>query len=110
MNCQSDSCICIAMNRECGPQCVSCGAIPRINPKYRYDDDLFATGCQNIVLQRAVARKMMIGESQLEGVGFGLYLGEPVRKGGYLSEYTGEVRILTFSSASDIADLLAHFG
>jgi len=98
------------MNRECGPQCVSCGAIPRINPKYRYDDDLFATGCQNIVLQRAVARKMMIGESQLEGVGFGLYLGEPVRKGGYLSEYTGEVRILTFSSASDIADLLAHFG
>ena len=37
----------------------------------------------------------MIGESQLEGVGFGLYLGEPVQKGAYLSEYAGEVSITT---------------
>jgi len=79
------------MNRECGPQCVSCGAVTRINPKYKYDDELFTRGCQNIVLQRAVDRKLMIGESQLEGVGFGLYLGESVRKGEYLSEYAGEV-------------------
>lgn len=33
----------------------------------------------------------MIGESQLDGVGFGLYLGEPVHKGDYLGEYAGEV-------------------
>ena len=84
------------MNRECGPQCTACGAIPRINPKYRYDDDLFATGCQNTALQRGVDRKLMIGESQLAGVGFGLYLGEPVRKGEYLSEYTGEVRLSSY--------------
>lgn len=80
------------MNRECGPQCVSCGAVPRIDPRNKYDDDLFATGCQNVVLQRRVNPKSMIGESQLEGVGFGLYMGEPVRKGDYLGEYTGEVR------------------
>jgi len=35
---------------------------------------------------------MIMGESQLEGVGFGLYLGEPVKKGEYLGEYAGEVR------------------
>ena len=79
------------MNRECGFQCTSCGAIPRIDPRHKYDDDLFSQGCQNVVLQRGVDRKLMIGESQLEGVGFGLYLGEPVQKGDYLSEYTGEV-------------------
>lgn len=83
------------MNRECGPQCTPCGAITRINPKNKHDDDLFATGCQNIVLQRGVDRKLMIGESQLEGVGFGLYIGEPVHKGEYLSEYTGEVSRIT---------------
>ena len=89
--CVSDSCICVQMNRECGPQCSSCGAIPRLNPENRYQDDLFATGCQNIHLQRGVSRKLILGESQLEGVGFGLYLGEPVRKGEFLSEYAGEV-------------------
>jgi hypothetical protein len=82
------------MNRECGPQCSSCGAIPRIDPDNRYQDDLFATGCQNIHLQRGVSRKLVLGESQLEGVGFGLYLGEPVRKGEFLSEYAGEVSVL----------------
>ncbi len=34
---------------------------------------------------------MMMGESQLDNVGFGLYLGEPAKKGEYLGEYTGEV-------------------
>ena len=80
------------MNRECGPECASCGAVPRINPLNRLNDDLYVTGCQNVVLQRGVDRKMIMGESQLEGVGFGLYLGEPVKKGEYLGEYAGEVR------------------
>jgi len=77
------------MNRECGPLCGSCGAIPRIRVANKHNDDLFATGCQNIPLQRGVSKKLIIGESQL--VGFGLYLAEPARKGAYLSEYTGEV-------------------
>jgi hypothetical protein len=95
VNCNSESCICVQMNRECGPQCGSCGAVQRINPANKYEDDLFATGCQNIVLQRGVPKRLMIGESQLEGVGFGLYVGEPVQKGGFLSEYAGEVSIAT---------------
>ncbi|KAH7413057.1 hypothetical protein BKA64DRAFT_343964 [Cadophora sp. MPI-SDFR-AT-0126] len=86
--CTSDSCICIKMNRECGPECDSCGALARINPANKYDDELFTTGCQNVYLQRGVSKAMVMGESQL--VGFGLYLAEPVKKGDYLSEYSGE--------------------
>ncbi|KAE9366847.1 hypothetical protein N431DRAFT_351183 [Stipitochalara longipes BDJ] len=87
--CVSDNCICIQMNRECGPQCGTCGANDRINPANRYEDELFKKGCQNIVLQRGVSKKLVMGESQL--VGFGLYVVEPVQKGDYLSEYAGEV-------------------
>jgi hypothetical protein len=87
------------MNRECGPQCGTCGAIDRINPAKRHNDDLFRTGCQNIVLQRGVAKKLVMGESQLEGVGFGLYVVEPVQKGDYLSEYAGEVITIPEASA-----------
>jgi hypothetical protein len=79
------------MNRECGPECGSCGAIARIDPANKHDDELFKTGCQNVYLQRGVSKMMIMGESQLEGVGFGLYLGEPVSKGDFLSEYAGEV-------------------
>ncbi|CZS97712.1 uncharacterized protein RAG0_06659 [Rhynchosporium agropyri] len=86
--CSTDSCICIQMNRECGPQCGTCGASERTNPANRYDYDLFITGCQNVYLQRDVAKATVMGESQL--VGFGLYLAEPVKKGDYIDEYVGE--------------------
>jgi len=84
------------MNRECGPQCGTCGAIDRINPANRYDDDLFKSGCQNIVLQRGVSKKLVMGESQL--VGFGLYVVENVQKGDYLSEYAGEVYYISLKT------------
>lgn len=80
------------MNRECGPHCVSCGAIPRINPANKHYDELFTTGCQNVSLQRGVPRKVVLGESQLAG--FGLYLAEAVRKGQFIMEYAGEVCLL----------------
>ncbi|QSZ32161.1 hypothetical protein DSL72_001732 [Monilinia vaccinii-corymbosi] len=89
--CISDTCICIQMNRECGDQCDTCGAIPRIRPQNRHKERLFQTGCQNIALQRGVNKKLMLGQSQLQGVGFGLFTAEPVRKGEFLSEYNGEV-------------------
>lgn len=80
------------MNRECGPECVSCGAVERINPAKKYDDELFTHGCQNVPLQRGKLKVSVVGESQL--VGFGLYIAEPVRKGEFISEYTGEVSVL----------------
>jgi hypothetical protein len=89
--CVSDSCICIQLNRECGPQCISCGAVHRLDPKNKYDDGLFTIGCQNLALSRGVAKGLIMGESQLEGTGFGLYAAEPIRKGEFVSEYGGEV-------------------
>jgi hypothetical protein len=46
-----------------------------------------------------------MGESQLEGVGFGLYVIEDVKKGEFLSEYAGEVGLLVHVYSS----LLTHF-
>ncbi|TVY35180.1 Histone-lysine N-methyltransferase [Lachnellula subtilissima] len=89
--CSSDSCICIQMNRECGPQCAKCGAVERLDPRNKYNDALFTTGCQNIALSRGVAKSLIMGESQLEGTGFGLYAAEPIRRGEFLSEYGGEI-------------------
>ncbi|KAH7327297.1 hypothetical protein BKA65DRAFT_65457 [Rhexocercosporidium sp. MPI-PUGE-AT-0058] len=88
LSCTTETCICIQMNRECGPECGTCGALARINPVNKYDDELFTTGCQNVYLQRGVSKAMVMGESQL--VGFGLYLAEAVKKGDFLSEYAGE--------------------
>lgn len=81
------------MNRECGPECSSCGAVPRLDPKVRYDDELFATGCQHVSIQRGVGKRLIMGESQLEGTGYGLYTAQDVPKGCFLSEYTGEVGV-----------------
>lgn len=76
------------MNRECGPECDACGAVKRINPEYKQKDALFTTGCQNVSLQRGVAKKILMGESQF---GFGAFVVEPIRKGEFIGEYTGEV-------------------
>jgi len=81
------------MNRECGPECGLCGAVSRIDPANKYkSDEFFATGCQNIFLQRGVFRKLVVGESQIAG--FGTYAAEPVKKGESFSEYIGEVRFI----------------
>ncbi|KAJ8059051.1 hypothetical protein OCU04_012029 [Sclerotinia nivalis] len=89
--CSSDTCICFQMNRECGDQCDTCGAIPRIRPQNRYKDELFQHGCQNIALQRGVNKKLILGKSPIPNAGFGLFTAEPVKKGDFISEYTGEV-------------------
>ncbi|TVY40954.1 Histone-lysine N-methyltransferase [Lachnellula occidentalis] len=89
--CSTDSCICIQMNRECGPQCTKCGAVERLDPRNKYNDALFTIGCQNIALSRGVPKSLIMGESQLEGTGFGLYAAEPIRRGEFISEYGGEI-------------------
>lgn len=86
--CERDSCICIQLNRECGPHC-DCGALERLNPANRYNEDLFAKGCQNVVLQRGVPRATIAGTSQIAG--HGLYAGEFMPKNSYIDEYVGEV-------------------
>lgn len=77
------------MNRECGPECISCGAVDRLNPAKRDNDDLYTWGCQNVSLQRGRPKETVVGESQIAG--FGLYSAEPIRKGEFIDEYKGEV-------------------
>lgn len=81
------------MNRECGKHCVKCGAVERLDPLNKYNETLFATSCQNVAISRGVSKQLILGESQLEGTGFGLYAAEPIRKSEFVSEYGGEVRM-----------------
>jgi hypothetical protein len=63
----------------------------RLNPYNKYNENLHRKGCQNVAIQRGVSKRLVIGESMLDGVGFGAYLAEPVHKGGFIGEYIGEV-------------------
>lgn len=87
--CEKDTCICIQLNRECGPHCHNCGALERLDPANRYNDDLFAKGCQNLGIQRGVPKVTIAGISQIAG--HGLYAGEFMPKNSYIDEYVGEI-------------------
>lgn len=89
--CVTQSCICIRLYRECGPQCSSCGALPRLDPKNRFNDELFLKGCQNVAIQRNVHKRVLLGKSGIEVAGYGLYLAEPAKRGQFIGDYTGEV-------------------
>ncbi|KAJ6442974.1 putative enhancer of zeste 2 isoform a [Purpureocillium lavendulum] len=85
-------CICIQLNRECDPQlCGSCGALERADPANTHDERLHATGCQNCELQRGAAKTLALGQSQLEGVGYGLFTAEDIAQDDFIIEYVGEL-------------------
>jgi hypothetical protein len=96
MTCQSKQkerpCICIQLNRECDPElCLSCGAAERADPQNAEEQWLHATGCQNCDLQRGVTKPLMLGQSQLEGVGYGLFTAEDIAQDDFVIEYVGEL-------------------
>ncbi|PFH60547.1 hypothetical protein XA68_10790 [Ophiocordyceps unilateralis] len=85
-------CICVQLNRECDPQlCGSCGAVERADPLNADDEQLHATGCQNCHLQRCVGKPLILGQSQLEGVGYGLYTAQDIAQDDFIIEYVGEL-------------------
>jgi len=85
-------CICVQLNRECDPVlCKGCGAKERADPENAHDEHLHSTGCQNVALQRGAAKVVMLGKSQLEGCGYGLFTAEDVAQDEFLIEYTGEL-------------------
>ncbi|KAK0734406.1 hypothetical protein B0T26DRAFT_630959 [Lasiosphaeria miniovina] len=85
-------CICVQLNRECDPVlCKGCGARDRADPENCYDEQLHSTGCQNVALQRGASRVVMLGKSQLEGCGYGLFTAEDILQDGFVIEYTGEL-------------------
>ncbi|KAK0618076.1 hypothetical protein B0T17DRAFT_536838 [Bombardia bombarda] len=85
-------CICVQLNRECDPVlCKGCGALERADPENARDDHLHATGCQNVPLQRGAAKQVLLGKSQLEGCGYGLFTAEDIAQDEFVIEYTGEL-------------------
>jgi hypothetical protein len=85
-------CICVQLNRECDPiLCKGCGAKERADPDNAYDEQLHSTGCQNVSLQRGAAKALLLGKSQLEACGYGLFAAEDIAQDEFVIEYTGEL-------------------
>lgn len=91
-SCLTKPCICVQLNRECDPQlCGSCGAFERADPANADDYYLHSTGCQNCDLQRGQHKTVLLGQSQLEGVGYGLFTAEDIVQDEFIVEYVGEL-------------------
>ncbi|CVL08126.1 related to polycomb group protein MEDEA [Fusarium mangiferae] len=90
---QRDSpCVCVQLHRECDPDlCDTCGVLERADPESAKDERLHATGCQNCALQRSPTKALVLGQSQLEGVGYGLFTAEFIAQGDFIIEYVGEL-------------------
>ncbi|KAL3958850.1 hypothetical protein ACCO45_007012 [Purpureocillium lilacinum] len=85
-------CICVQLNRECDPElCGSCGALERADPANAQDERLHSSGCQNCDLQRGAGKTLALGQSQLEGVGYGLFTAEDITQDEFIIEYVGEL-------------------
>ncbi|KAK9781994.1 hypothetical protein AB5N19_08388 [Seiridium cardinale] len=85
-------CICVQLNRECDPAlCGTCGATDRANPRNADDDQLFTSGCQNCSLQRGKSKSLVLGESTIEGCGYGLFAAEDIAQDDFVIEYVGEL-------------------
>ncbi|EGX91310.1 SET domain containing protein [Cordyceps militaris CM01] len=85
-------CICVQLNRECDPAlCEACGVLQRADPLNAECDILHETGCQNCELQRGWSRKLVLGQSQLDGVGYGLFTAEDIGQDDFVIEYVGEL-------------------
>ncbi|KAL1903485.1 hypothetical protein Sste5346_000112 [Sporothrix stenoceras] len=85
-------CICVQLNRECDPVlCGGCGARERADPENRDNDELHATGCQNVSLQRGKSKAVVLGQSQLQGCGYGLFTAEDIGADEFIIEYIGEL-------------------
>ncbi|ROV99244.1 hypothetical protein VSDG_04012 [Cytospora chrysosperma] len=85
-------CICVQLNRECDPVlCQGCGAFDRADPKNARDADLHSWGCQNVALQRGASKSVLLGESQIEGCGYGLFTAEDIAQDDFVIEYLGEL-------------------
>lgn len=88
--CAAMTCDCFKANRECDPElCLPCGASEVLLETNRYNFELQESCCQNIGIQRGVPKRTLLGISAVAGMG--LYIGEDVRRGDYLGEYTGEL-------------------
>ncbi|OBT82387.1 hypothetical protein VE02_08496 [Pseudogymnoascus sp. 03VT05] len=86
--CLLQKCTCRLLNRECDPDlCRGCNAAESVGSQGPISD----TNCHNCEIQRGQGKKVVVGESSIEGIGNGLYLAEPVKEGDFIAEYVGEI-------------------
>lgn len=87
---ERQNCDCWQLNRECDPDlCGSCGAAEVLDPMNKNDHSILHGRCGNVSLQRNVPRRTLLGHSEIAG--FGLYVGEPIKRHGFIGEYKGEI-------------------
>ncbi|KAF3147859.1 hypothetical protein TWF569_005971 [Orbilia oligospora] len=107
--CTGGKCPCVRENRECDPDlCLSCGADEQLDPihqRCRPEDESVAsvvassttkrdvrlTACQNVFLQLKEPPMTKVGPTSMPFKGNGLFAMEPIKKGSFVGEYTGEV-------------------
>ena len=88
--CSREKCICWRLNRECDADlCGACGARELVDPANRGNSHLLDHHCSNVNLQLGKPKRTFLGNSQVAG--YGLFMGETVKTGEYLGEYTGEI-------------------
>jgi hypothetical protein len=86
--CPPKKCTCRLLNRECDPDlCHKCSVAESV----RTQGPISNTKCHNCEIQRGEGKKVLVGESSIEGIGNGLYLAEPVQTGDFIAEYVGEI-------------------
>ena len=89
---EKPTCICILMNRECDPElCGPCGAMERADPAKTNDEQLHSTGCQNVAMQRGASKSLLLGQSQLYPIMFGLFTAQDIAQDDFVVEYVGEM-------------------
>jgi hypothetical protein len=97
-NCMSKQkdkpCICVQLDRECDPSlCDSCGILEDTAPRLLEDEDSVPhrRRCRNSDLQHGQEKAVVVGRSQLQSVGYGLYTAEPILQDEFVLEYRGEI-------------------
>ncbi len=82
-NCKGDcsiakNCPCRDVGRECDPDICGCAAST--------DDCLKTCGCSNMDVSLAKKASLVVGQSEVEGAGLGLFTKYPLKKGDYIDE------------------------
>ncbi|KAK0384086.1 hypothetical protein NLU13_8175 [Sarocladium strictum] len=97
-NCMSKQkdkpCICVQLDRECDPSlCGSCGIKEDTAPRFLDDENSLPLRrrCKNSDLQHGREKAVVVGRSQLQSVGYGLYTAEPISQDEFVLEYRGEI-------------------
>lgn len=82
--CRTRRCPCFKADRECSPDlCGSCGA--GVEPEKRV-----GKGCTNTILLYGKSSKRLLLGINKQIQGWGLFAGEPIKKGEFIGEYAGE--------------------